>query len=92
MNQDEAIEVVQRIVKDRALQLKHGVRNCLLCEHRRSVTFAPYIPAPREARALRQQEGKQRVIIYGLCSRCMELGGKEDLAEAKIRERYRVVN
>ena len=92
MNQDEVIELVRRIANDRDLQLKHGVQDCLLCVHRKSTAFALYEPGPDDRKAFREPEGKQRLIIYGLCSRCFELDGKADLAEAKIREKFRMVN
>ena len=91
-NYHEAIELVQRLANDRALQLKYGIQGCLLCGHRNTTVFALYVPGPGNSKLVMQPKGKHRLIIYGLCARCFALDDKAELAEVKIHENYRGVN
>jgi hypothetical protein len=62
---------------------------CFLCGRAPDITNA-FVPEASVARRLGQPEGKQRVIIYGVCERCMdnrEQAEIMELMEQKLNEK-----
>jgi hypothetical protein len=62
-----------------------GVETCCLCGSRKVPISALYAPADDAgAKMIGQPEGKQRFILYALCSKCADLPDRAERVEATV--------
>lgn len=64
VNQDEAIEIVQRYPKTARCNVNMKLKTAFCASTVGRQAF--YVPGP-DNRAVQQPEGKQRLVIYGVC-------------------------
>lgn len=58
---------------------------CFSCSSKRPEFTNAFVPTSPVAKRLGQPEGKQRVIIYGVCQSCMDKHGKAEIMEMMER-------
>ena len=58
---------------------------CFSCSGKSPEFTNAYVPTAPVAKRLGQPEGKQRVIIYGVCRTCMDQHGKAEITEMMER-------
>jgi hypothetical protein len=54
---------------------------CFHCKRTDQIVTSAYLPDQPTAKRLGQPDGKQRVIIYGVCENCMAEYGKTEIME-----------
>ena len=73
-------------------QIVHKIENgeiaapiCFSCNKKKPEFTNVYVPTAPVAKRLGQPQGKQRIIIYGVCQSCMDVHGKAQIMELMER-------
>ena len=69
----------------------YGLATCSLCPNRRAAWVGLFIPSEKYAKRIGQPNGKQRIIFYAFCGRCVEnADDSRDRLERLILEEMQV--
>lgn len=69
---------------------KYGVLGCALCRTPDIKVTAIFQPTEAFSKRIGAPKGKLRMIVYGLCEKCVLLPGLADLVEGEILKKMTV--